>query len=442
MLMAETMAGTQRTRNPKIIIAASYYAVYWFLMGTAFLFAVWPDDAGAQIVVVPSLTQNPLLLPSITVSEEYNDNVFLNRYNKIDDYITRVMPTFTLDYQTSLWYWHLGLTYDYRYYAKGTKKGDNTYLVDLKNHTELIHNFFFIDMTDRYNRTSLSAATDFTLQSLFVNQTDQNIFTFNPYITHKSESHFTPILGYKYVNTWYKNPAANDAVDQIGYAEMITTLSSTMTFTTGVRYTHNVNRVQNYDRTDVYAGPTYTYAPNSLVFVLIGETFLTFQFQKPVNRTIWDAGVIHSYSTIELAFHTKSDYIYDPTFTLRRWDMYLASLKKVTPRTSFGVQASLNDYGDAATNRLQQTNYELRGTLDHAISPTLRLLMDETIQRIEDHQASTITSLWLSHVTLQRQVTTDLILNLEYRYTHSYSHDNYLNNYYNNRVIVGLTKLF
>ncbi|HSA79019.1 MAG TPA: hypothetical protein VLG72_09200, partial [Nitrospirota bacterium] len=77
------MAGTQRTLNPTIIIAATCCMIFWFLMGPASLFPVGPNDAeGAEFRIVPS----------IMVGEEYNDNVFLTRYNKLDDYITRVIP--------------------------------------------------------------------------------------------------------------------------------------------------------------------------------------------------------------------------------------------------------------------------------------------------------------------------------------------------------------
>lgn len=434
MLMAEIMAGTQRTRNPKIIIAASYCAVFWFLMGQAFLFTVWPDDAGAADVKAQ---------PSITLSEEYNDNVFLTRYNKLDDYITEVVPAFSIDYKTAFWNWHLDLAYDYRYYAKGTVSGDRTYRINLLNHTELIHNLFFIDLSDKYDRVSLNPARDFTTQSTFINQTDTNVFTFNPYLIFRSESRFTPILGYMYVNTWYKSSTAISTVDHIGYAEMLTDLSSTMTFTTGVRYTQDLNKVQNYDRFDIYAGPKKTYAQDSYVYLLIGETFLTFQYENhSTKRTIWNAGIVHRYSTILAEFHTKSDYIPDPGNILRREDLYEASITKGVPRTSIAVLAGFYDYGDAHTNKRTNTTYKLTGTLSHAISPTSTLVLTETISRLEDYINNTTIALWESGIKLERRLSADLVMSLDYRYTNSYSHDSYQDNYVNNRFSVALNKRF
>ncbi len=427
------MAETQRTRNPKIVIIACC-AIFWFLMGPVSLFTVCPDNAGAAELKV---------LPSLAVSEEYNDNIFLTRYNKVDDYITRAIPAFTLDHKTAFWDWHLDLAYDYRYYANGSKTGDSTYRADLINHTVLINNFFFLDVLDKYERVSLTTTTDFTQQSLFVNQTDSNIFTVNPYFVMRNETRYTPILGYRYVNTWYKDSTQGiSTVDNIGYAEMITALSSNVTFTIGARYTQDQNKVEDYNKTDVYAGPKYTYAPDSYVYCLIGESFLDFQTLNDTKHVIWDAGITHRYSTSTVSFQTKSDYIHDPEQILRRVDFYVATIKKETPRTSYTILAGLYEFRNAATNHLEDDSYLLEGTLRHAISPTLTLLLEETVQRIEDRQDNTTVSLWESGVRLARRMLESLTLSLEYRYTNSYSHDSYSDNYVNNRVIVGLKKVF
>jgi hypothetical protein len=452
--MAEIMAGTQRTRKPNIIRAASYHVIFWSLLGVAFLFTVWPDKARAQSLEVPLPgTQNPAVspsvaqkftvLPSLAVSEEFNDNVYLTRYNKIYDYITRAVPAFALDYKTSFWNWHLDAAYDYRYYARHTVTGDSTYLINFSNHSELIKNFFFLDVTDTYNRVSLTTSRDFTQQSLFVNQTDENIFTVNPYIMRKSESRFTPIVGYKYVNTWYKESTGISTVDSIAYAEMLTDLSSKMTFTTGVQYTQDRNSVQDYDKADVYAGPKYTYAQDSYFYALTGVSFLTFQFQSgTTTHMIWDWGITHRYSTITVSYEMKSGYIPDPTRIIRRLDSYVATLSKTTPRDTLEVSAGLYEYRNAATNHLENTNYTLEGTLKHALSPILTIFLDETIERLDDNVANTTIAYWHSDIRLERRTLADLLLTLEYMYTNSYSHDSYLDNYVNNRLIVGLTKHF
>jgi hypothetical protein len=296
---------------------------------------------------------------------------------------------------------------------------------------------------DRYERVSLDVARDYTQESLFVNQTDENVFTVNPYFVMRSESRFTPILGYKYVNTWYKQSQGISTVEHIGYAEMITDLSSNVTFTIGVQYTQDTNNVQDYNKADVYAGPRYTYAPNSYVYCLIGESFLDFEFQDDTTKhVIWDAGIIHRYSTSTVAFRTKSGYIPDPSLILRRQDLYVATVTKETTRTSFEISAGLYEYRSAVTNHLEDTSYRLTGTMRHALSPTVTMFLDESIERLEDNQLKTAISLWESGIRFDRRILADLTLALDYRYTNSYSHNSYYDNYVNNRFIVELRKTF
>jgi hypothetical protein len=441
--MAGIMAEIQRARNPKNFITACC-VFFWLIIGPTFLFIFWVDDAGAQsLVASPTVSQNFLIVPSFTLSEEYNDNVYLTRYNKVDDYITRAIPEFVLDYKTALWNWHLDLAYDFRYYAHGTKKGDTTYRLDFANHTELVNNLFFIDVLDKYDRTSLTTSIDYTQQSLFVNQTDVNTFTVNPYFVMRSESRYTPILGYKYINTWYKQTTAGiPTVDNIGYAEMITDLTSKMTFTTGIRYTEDRNKVDDYNKADVYAGPKYTYSQNSYVYFLVGESFLEFQFEGNTQHVIWDAGITHHYSTMSVAYQMKSDYIPDPTRIIRRLDSFVATLAKTTLRTSFEISAGLYEYRNAATNHLENDSYRLDGTLSHAISPTLTFRLEESVERDQDYLSNTLIALWHSGIRFERRTLANLQLTLEYLYTNSYSHDNYQANYVNNRLVLGLTKNF
>jgi hypothetical protein len=324
----------------------------------------------------------------------------------------------------------------------GTKEDDQRSR-KVQDHSELINNFFFIDILDEYERVSLSVARDFTTQSLFVNQTDMNMFAFNPYFVMTNESRFTPILGYRYVNTWYKESDGISTVDNIGYAELITTLSSSVTFTAGATYTRGENEVEDYYRMEIYAGPRYTYAPNSYIYFTIGENWFDFEHENETTKhVVWDAGITHRYSTVSVAYRMRSYYVPDPLNILRREDSYEASLTKETPRTAFIVSAGLFEYRNVKTNHLEETTYRLTGTMSHAISPTLTLLLSETIQRLEDNLIDTNTAIWESGVRLERKILEDLRLSLDYRYTNAYSHDDYYDNYVNNRFSVEISKSF
>jgi hypothetical protein len=120
----------------------------------------------------------------------------------------------------------------------------------------------------------------------------------------------------------------------------------------------------------------------------------------------------------------------------------VATVTKETTRTSFEISAGLYEYRSAVTNHLEDTSYRLTGTMRHALSPTVTMFLDESIERLEDNQLKTAISLWESGIRFDRRILADLTLALDYRYTNSYSHNSYYDNYVNNRFIVELRKTF
>ncbi|MEF9427222.1 MAG: outer membrane beta-barrel protein [Candidatus Mariimomonas ferrooxydans] len=79
--------------------------------------------------------------PSLTLGEEYNDNIFLQKDNEVDDYITRVRPSFTLHYKAPMWEWDVDYIFDYRYYSKGAREADTTHDLDVIGRIEIIKEF-------------------------------------------------------------------------------------------------------------------------------------------------------------------------------------------------------------------------------------------------------------------------------------------------------------
>lgn len=434
MLVAESMIGSRRKSSPGSALSAGYRLLFGLLMGPALLLAGWQQEAaGAEFRV----------LPSISVGEEYNDNIFLTPNNKQDDFITRIIPGLVLTYRTGFWSWDMDFAYDYRKYLKRTRTEDSTYRLDLKNRTILVDNLLFFEAEDRYERISLDVTRDFTQQSLFVNQTDQNVLTLNPYVaTGLGDSHKL-YLGYRYIDTRYSEPSAISTKDNIGYLETLSTLSSSMTFSTGIRYTRDQNDVDDYYKTDLYAGPRYSYATNSYAYCLLGATWVSFTGFPQAKHLLWDLGFFHRYSTITLAVETKTDTIPDPTRIIRRVDSLVVTLTKESlPRTSFGGSVGWYEYRNAATNHLEDIEYRLTGTMRHALTPMLTIDGELDSRRLFDYIAGVTTYIGEAGVTLERRLQTGLSVSLSYWYANSYSPDSYEQNYVVNRIWVALNYRF
>lgn len=427
------MARFLRMRSPGIAIVVDC-ALFWFLTGLFSLFVLCPYDAAAAQFNI---------LPSIMVSEEYNDNIFLTPTGKQEDFITTIVPAFDLVHNTSFWSWKIKYAYDYRYYARDTVQRDTTYIANLIEHTEMINNAFYIDMLDAYQRISLNVARNYAQESLFLNQTEENIFTLNPYLNLTSGPSHTVQAGYRFVNTWYKDPAALGENDHISYLSMSAPMSSNVTIMGDVRYTRGLNRVAGYFKSDIITGPVYTYAANSAMFCELGETWLRVAGYENIHHLLWDLGITHHYSTMTLKVETKTDYVPDPLNSIKRVDQLEATLTKAsTTRTSLSGVVGWYEYRNAATDHLEQTVYRLSGQMQHVLTPRWTLKGEISNSILQDYVQDADTYIYQIMTRFERKMLPDLTFAMNETYTYSYSPDIYSQNSRNNRFSVELTKQF
>jgi len=424
--MAERMTGRKKTPSAPAIGTLPFRAIVLAIAGLLLTILLAPRRvSGAEFMIQPAFS----------LSEEYNDNIFLTTTNRQQDYITSAIPAVKLFYKTDLWAWDVDYAYIYRYYAEGKVTDDSTQTAHVTNKTELIKNTFFIALKDDYSRVSLDLARDYTQESLSVNQTDENIFTVNPYIIVRNESRSPIELGYIYLSTWYKDPSAIGYLEQTEYAKMTTELSSHTTFTTGARYSRNMNNVDTFDKFDIYAGPQYTYAPDSYIYLIVGNSLLDFDTTGHTSQAFWNAGLTHQYSTITVSLYTGLSYIPDPTYVVRRVDSYIASLKKTTTRMTLQFSCGMTEYRDAAKKYLEEDTYQVEGSAKYSFSPRSAVTVDVSVEQLRDYLNDYKQNVYLNRLRFEHQATGKLTLALEYRYQNAYSPDVYTYNYYNNRII-------
>lgn len=392
------------------------------------------------------------LQPGLLVSEEYSDNVFLSPDNEVDDYITRVVPSVHFVYTAPVWEWDVAYAFDFRYYAERSKSNDSTHSLHLANHTSIVREFFFIDVIDDYKRVSLDTSQDFTLQSLFVNQTDTNQLTVAPYLRFNLSSHMSTTTGYRYRNLWYEERSAIDRTEHSVYADVSNELSLRTVLNAGIRYSRTESDLISYNKTDVYAGPRYEYAEGSTVWLIVGASLLDQEQEDRSTQALWDIGILHQFVTYTVSFNAALTYIDDPgrrddparRRVQRREDRYVATLRKETERFTLGATVGRWEYRNMLTQHLENTRNGVGGSVSYEITPALRGTYALTIDRFDDDRMKTYSMLYLNTARLEYTFPADTRLALEYRFAHGYSPDavNYYKNYDNNRVILELRKLF
>ena len=408
------------------------------LAAALFLFSI--TVTGAPVTECFAYT----LQPAVILSEEYNDNIFLTPRDPVTDYITRVVPSINLLYTSSLWDWNVTYAYDYRYYAKKTVAGDSTHRLNLLNHTTILKELFFMDVTDNYFRVSTDFLHDYTQQSLFVHQSDTNVLSVKPYFYMNLSSRMTATTGYEYRNVWYKDPLAIDKTDNIVFADVNNALSLRTILTAGIKYTQTQNKILDFYKTDLYIGPRYEYAPGSNLWFIIGNSRFHSDQTGSTSQVFWDIGFAHNYRTYTLSFNTALTYIDDAFRVLRREDRYVGTFNKTTDRFTLVLTAGLWEYREIESKHLQNSKYSTGGSISYNITPALKGDYSLTVNRYEDNQNKTFSMLYLNVVGFEYLVAENTTLALNYQNNHGYSPDavNFNQNYDNNRIILELKKQF
>jgi hypothetical protein len=124
---------------------------------------LFPPFLGLDILAAPA-AQGPLILtPSLTISEEWNDNIFQNNDNKQSDFITQFTPALRLDVRERGFNVGVGYSLTAEVYA------DHTELSDAANRQTLIGNLFYeatprltltLTETFRYDKASNAASVE------------------------------------------------------------------------------------------------------------------------------------------------------------------------------------------------------------------------------------------------------------------------------------------
>ncbi len=432
-----------------------------------------PHFAVAQYAIQPFTTTGttPLggansLNVNLLVSEEYNDNVLLSPNNPKNDYILRIVPGINGQYTSSLWDWNVAYTYDYRNYAQKTHTDDTTHTLDLVNHTRLMKEFLFLDVTDRYYRVSRSVLQDYTQQSLFLNQSDTNIFTATPYVKWDITTQTSGTAGYQYRDVWYKDPTLSDKIDQSVFINIGNQMSLNTLFTAAVRYTDTsaTSSAANYPalasafttttakipvdfhRTDISIGPRHIIDSNgSQYWLLIGNTwFNANKVNVSVSQMTWDIGLELFYKTHIITLNSALTYVDDPQRILRREDRYVGSYRAQGDRYLFTATVGLYEYRDVTSKHLQNTRYNIGGSIGYDIFANTRGTYTLTIDRYEDNERNTFYMIYQNWFSLDYTLTSTSHMTLGYNKTHGYSPDAqyYNQNYDNNRISLSYIKQF
>jgi hypothetical protein len=381
--------------------------------------------------------------PSLELSQEYTDNVFESSLNKRADHITRVQPGIALKYNAPLWDWDLGYAFDYRYYARGSRKDDTTHNVNAKGLVKLIDEKLFLELSDVYKRVSLDVTRDTTNESLFVNQTDQNIGTISPYLVLRPSERLTLKTGYRYVNTWYKDPQADNKQDHIGFINSSYELSAKFFLTGDYTFTREIPlRNSSFYRHEAYIGPRYEYAEKSFIYAQGGVIASNYDNGTHLLDPSWNAGITHTFDTVTANMSTDTKYSNDPLGTATLETSYSAALTKNLKRGSLTLQGSYTEFSDANAGKLLNKRYSSSFSTAYELIRDLKGTLGLTYENYRNLQLNGTTNKYFVDCGMNYSFGKELTTGLTYKYVDYSSATIATDNKQVNRVILEVKKVF
>lgn len=381
--------------------------------------------------------------PSLAISEEYTDNVFENNLGKRSDYITRLLPGVAMKYTAPLWDWDLGYAFDYRYYARGSRKDDTTHALNAKGLVKLIDEKLFLELSDTYKRVSLDVTRDTTNESLYQNQSDQNVGVVSPYLVLHPTGRLTLKSGYRYINTWYKDALAVSRQDHVGFINNSYELSPTFLLTGDYTFTREIPlNNSSFYRHEVSIGPRYEYAEKSFIYAQGGFIASDYDNGTHLLNPSWNAGLTHTFDTVTANISTGTKYSDDPLGVSTLETFYSASLTKNQQRGSLTLQGSYTEFSDAIIDKLKNIRYSGGFTGAFELTQDLRGSLGLTYENYRELLLGGTTDRYFVDCGLNYSFGKELTAGLSYKYIEYSSARIAADNKQVNRVLLEVKKVF
>lgn len=381
--------------------------------------------------------------PSLAISEEYTDNVFENNLDNKSDFITRLLPGVAIKYTAPLWDWDLGYAYDYRYYAGGSRKNDTTHAINAKGLVKLIDGKLFLDLGDTYKRVSLDVTRDSADGTLYQNLSDQNVGVISPYLLLHPAPQLTLKSGYRYINTWYKEPQAVSRQDHVGFINNSYELSPTLFLTGDYTFTREIPvGISSFYRHEASIGPRYEYAEKSFIYAQAG--FIDTDYDNGVHllNPSWSAGLTHSFDTVIAQASTGTRYSDDPLGVSMMETSYNASLTGTLKQGTLTLQGSYTEFSDAIADTLKNKRYSggIAGTFD--LTRELRGSLGFTYENYRELLLGGITDRYFVNCGLNYSFGKELTAGVSYKYIEYSSARIAADNWQVNRLLLEVKKVF
>jgi len=319
----------------------------------------------------PALAADVEFKPTLSLSEEYNDNIFETASGKTTDLVTHVLPGATLNYRTPNLTWDSTYLMDYHYYARKSLASGADHTIGVKAGFSTADDFLKVDLSDTMSRISLNVARDTTQESISFAQTEQNSLLVSPYLAWRLGSLATLKTGVRYNDVRYFSANGIDQRQAGAFAQLGYDLTPKLSLTVEYNFGRTNTQILNYDNNDITGGFRFEYAANSFLYTHYGNSWQAFSNGARTTNPLWDAGISKDFEFAVASLGTQSSYTQDPLAVSTRQISYSAKLDKALERGNLSISVGYSEYLTALTSAASRRSVTVTASGSRQISASL-----------------------------------------------------------------------
>ena len=330
---------------------------------------------------------------SLSLSEEYNDNVFLESSDTVDDFITHISPGIGLSLRSQTSQFRLRYTPTFSFYSINNDLNETAhqfttngnFAFSEKASSELTYTFIksseirdFIDITDIGPITR---------------RLERRFHIFNTNFTYRLAQRIDYTLGIAYSDLDYAEPDQSEVKTYSGYMSLNYRLGEHLSFSARGNFVKYDYRPDSDATMQEYTGGlTYRFNPRYSLSITGGPIITKIEDTGETNSD-FGGGIVLTRTdergNTTLAVRQTEIAGVESGEPLRSREAVLTITRELTPKWNISLSAYYKEYETVETDTTDTDSVGLNGSITYRLSPWANLVLNYSFIDYEDNIVGT-----------------------------------------------------
>ncbi len=359
---------------------------------------------------------------ALSVKEDYNDNIFLTDKNEEDDFITKIIPSFTLNYKSGRHEATLEYSYEWQAYAQNSRSDGGRHDGSAKITSMLIERLLTVNISDVYSNTATDTRRSTNESEVLVNTVGKNTFTFNPVIYRNLSPVMTLSVGYEFIDISYNNTSNNNTLEDVRYNNVYLNLERRLSkrLTVSAKYGHDDKETEDditkdFTSRNASVSSSLQLTRDTSFDATFGRTWYDYETKSNTESNFWNFTAktkLMSTGTATLGYSRQSkDSVELGTYLNELVNLKLSFGKRL--KFTLGGGASQDEY---LTSEREDDKVFGNASLSWQMTSKLRVSVNGDISNEKFTQPSEEVDKWGAGVGANYRLGKHLNLSLNYSY--------------------------